>query len=158
MERKLGRDVFLALAAVGWADGALDDDEADAIVRTAADEGLDIDEIAEIEEAVKTPLSVGQIDISRLTKADRLFVYAVGAWIARVDGQIAPAEITALNQLAQALKIPDKPREQADAIALEVAGLAGGNKPAFFNLSKLRRTLMSRLEEAQRMRTSSRQE
>jgi uncharacterized membrane protein YebE (DUF533 family) len=156
MERKLGRDVFLALAAVGWADGKLDDDEADAIVRTAADEGLDIDEIAEIEEAVKTPLTVGQIDISKLSKADRLFVYAVGAWIARVDGNLAPAEITALNQLAGALKIPDKPREQADTIALEVAGLATGNKPAFFNLSKLRRTLMQRLDEAQKMRGSSR--
>jgi len=46
-ETRLGRDVFLALAAVGWADGKLDADEADAIVRTAAEEGLPIEQIAE---------------------------------------------------------------------------------------------------------------
>ena len=34
-ENRLGRDVFLALAAVGWSDGKLDAEEADAIVRTA---------------------------------------------------------------------------------------------------------------------------
>ena len=35
---RLGRDVYVALAAVGWADGHLDQDEADAIVRTALEE------------------------------------------------------------------------------------------------------------------------
>ena len=43
-EAKLGRDVFVALAAIGWADGKLDDEEADAIVRTAVEEGLTIEE------------------------------------------------------------------------------------------------------------------
>ena len=38
----------MALAAVGWADGTLDPDEADAIVRTAAEEGLPLEQIAEI--------------------------------------------------------------------------------------------------------------
>src|SRR5262249_21185453 len=42
-EQRLGRDVFLALAAVGWADGKLDEEEADAIVRTALEEGLELD-------------------------------------------------------------------------------------------------------------------
>ena len=31
-EHRLGRDVFLALAAVGWSDGKLHEEEADAIV------------------------------------------------------------------------------------------------------------------------------
>src|SRR5206468_12674692 len=48
-QRRLGRDVFIALAAIGWADGKLDSEEADAIVRTALEEGLAIDEISEIE-------------------------------------------------------------------------------------------------------------
>jgi hypothetical protein len=36
----LNKDVFLALAAIAWADGSLDPDEADGIVRAAVDEGL----------------------------------------------------------------------------------------------------------------------
>ncbi|HEY3252389.1 MAG TPA: hypothetical protein VGJ91_00520, partial [Polyangiaceae bacterium] len=71
-ERKtaLGRDVYLALAAVGWADGQLDQEEADAIVRTALEEGLDIDEIAEIEEATEKPIDIGVIDRKNLSKED----------------------------------------------------------------------------------------
>jgi uncharacterized membrane protein YebE (DUF533 family) len=59
---RLGRDVYIALAAIGWSDGQLDQEEADAIVRTALEEGLDIDEIAEIEEATKKPVDIGVID------------------------------------------------------------------------------------------------
>ena len=40
MAEKMGRDVFIALAAIGWADGTLDADEADAIVRAALDLAL----------------------------------------------------------------------------------------------------------------------
>lgn len=149
--------MFIALAAVAWADGKIEPDEADAIVRTAVEEGLELDEIAEIEAAVGHPVAIGEIDLSHLTKADRLFVYAVGAWIARVDGLIAPEEITALNKLALALKIPDIPRERADRIAMDIGQVSESNKPAFFNLPALRETLKVRLEEAQALRQSSRQ-
>ena len=76
---RLGRDVFLALAAIGWADGNLDPEEADAIVRTASEEGLDIDTIAEIEAATKQPVDIGIIDRKGMSKEDRLFVYAVAS-------------------------------------------------------------------------------
>jgi len=152
MATKLGRDVFVALAAVGWADGELAEDEADAIVRMAAEEGLDVDEIVEIEEATKHPVEVGEIDTRNLTKDDRLFIYAVGAWIARVDGVVMPEEITALNKLAEALKLPDRPRELADRIAMDVGSISESNKPAFYNLRGLRKTLKVRLEQAQKLR------
>src|SRR5262245_37660219 len=111
MEQRLGRDVFLALAAVGWADGRLDDDEADAIVRTALEEGLDLDEISDIEEATKKPRTVGDIDLSNLSKADRLFVYAVASWMARIDGVVAEKERVALDTLGEVLRLPEKPRK-----------------------------------------------
>lgn len=155
-ETKLGRDVFMALAAVGWADGHLDPDEADAIVRTALDEGLEIEEITEIEKATKEPLDIGSIDISKLSKADRLFVYAVGTWIARVDGHLAADERAALDRLGKVLKIPDRPREHADQIAEQIGKLGDGDKAAFFNLPKLRNTLKVRLAEAQKLRAAQR--
>ena len=65
---RLGRDVFLALAAIGWADGKLDAEEADAIVRTALEEGLELDEISEIEEATKTPIDLSVIDRSAMSQ------------------------------------------------------------------------------------------
>ncbi len=140
----LGRDVYIALAAVGWADGHLDQEEADAIVRTALEEGLDIDEIAEIEEATKNPVDIGVIDRKNLSKEDRLFVYGVASWISRLDGVVTDAEQGALRKLGDALKIPDKPRVAVDGIAQDVAN-ASDDRPDRYDLLALRRIIAERL-------------
>ena len=152
MEQKprLGRDVFIALAAIGWADGKLDAEEADAIVRTALEEGLELEEIEEIERATKTPVELGVIDRSTLSKADRLFVYAVASWMTRLDGSQSTAEQEALGKLGDALKVPEGARKSADAIAQDVALLPEGDRPLRFDLPRLRRVIAERLEEAER--------
>jgi uncharacterized membrane protein YebE (DUF533 family) len=141
--------VFLALAAVAWADGELDAEEADAIARTALEEGLDLDEIAEIEGATKAPIDLESLDRASMTKADRLFVYAVASWIARLDGPPNEGEVKALDKLGALLKIPARPREHADAIAQEIAALPEGDRPARYDLGALRDTLVERLARAQ---------
>ncbi len=145
---RLGRDVYVALAAVGWADGKLDQEEADAIVRTALEEGLDITEIAEIEAATKEPIDLGVIDRSNLSKEDRLFVYGVACWLTRLDGVVTDAETAALVKLAEALKIPDKPRAIVDGIAQDVAN-RGDDRPDRYDLMGLRKAIGDRLKSAQ---------
>ena len=152
---RLGRDVFMALAAVGWADGKYQQDEADALVRTALEEGLDVEDIAELEESIKSPVSMGSIDLSKLTKEDRLFIYAVASWMIRIDGDTAPAEAAALAKLGDTLKIPEKPRMHADAIAREVAALPEGDSPARFDLPRVRKLIGERLAEARRLRAEA---
>ncbi|MFO0549078.1 MAG: DUF533 domain-containing protein [Polyangiaceae bacterium] len=154
-QQRLGRDVFIALAAIGWADGKLDENEADAIVRTAVEEGLDLDEIAEIEAATKSPVELDTIDRAGMSKADRLFVYAVAAWMTRLDGKRDDEEVAALDQLGTLLKIPEKPRQHADAIARELEELADGKEVSFFDLPKLRSTIAERLEEARQRRVAA---
>jgi uncharacterized membrane protein YebE (DUF533 family) len=151
-ETRLGRDVFLALAAVGWADGKLDADEADAIVRTAAEEGLPIEQIAEIEAATKKPIDLGTLDRSVLTKEDRLFVYGVASWMTRLDGKMTAPEIETLTKLGGALGISEAARSQADAIAQDVAFLPAGDRPDRYDLVKLRRILGARLAAAKALR------
>jgi uncharacterized membrane protein YebE (DUF533 family) len=145
---KLGRDVYIALAAVGWADGNLDQEEADAIVRTALEEGLDIAEIAEIEAATKERVDLGVIDRKNLSKEDRLFVYAVACWLTRLDGVVSAAETEALDRLGEALKIPAKPRAIVDGIAQEIAN-RGDDRPSRYDLHALRLTIGDRLKSAQ---------
>lgn len=145
---RLGRDVYIALAAVGWADGKLDQEEADAIVRTALEEGLDITEIAEIEAATKSPVDLGVIDRKNLSKEDRLFVYAVACWLTRLDGVVSEAEQRALADLGEALKIPEKPRTIVDGIAQDVAN-RGEDRPSRYDLLGLRRAIGDRLKSAQ---------
>jgi uncharacterized membrane protein YebE (DUF533 family) len=150
--RRLSKDIFVALAAIAWADGTLDPDEADAIVRAAVDEGLSLEEIAELEESTKQPVDLGVVDRGSLTKDDRLFVYAIACWIARMDGTVTPAESDALAQLGERLGIPERPRNRAEAIAREIAALPEGDRPARYDLAALRRTLGERLRQAQAAR------
>lgn len=147
-QHRLGRDVFIALAAIGWADGHLDPDEADAIVRTAMEEGLELEEIGEIDAATKQRVDLTAIDIHEMSKADRLFVYAVASWMTRLDGVVGAAEALALDQLGESLKIPKPPRVHADAIAQEIAELPEGDRPDRYDLRTLRRTIQERLDEA----------
>jgi uncharacterized membrane protein YebE (DUF533 family) len=152
---KLGRDVYLALAAIGWADGKLDGDEADAIVRTALDEGLELEEIEEIEAATKAPIDLGVVDRKNMSKADRLFVYAVASWMTRLDGKVTKDETAALEKLGDQLKVPAAPREHADAIAQEIADLPDGDRPHRYDLKRLRETIAERLAQAQKARSES---
>jgi uncharacterized membrane protein YebE (DUF533 family) len=148
---RLGRDVYIALAAVGWADGKLEPDEADAIVRAALDEGLELADIAEIESATKNPVSIGSVD-QRLSKEDRLYVYGIAAWIARIDGVVTDGESGALGKLGDALKIPDRPREIVSKIVEDIAQLSGDSRPDRYDLPELRRVIGERLKAAQAVR------
>jgi uncharacterized membrane protein YebE (DUF533 family) len=153
----LGRDVYLALAAVGWADGSLDAEEADAIVRTALEEGLELDVVQEIEEATKKRVDLGVIDRLTMSKADRLYVYAVASWITRLDGVVTEEEEKVLANLATALGIPEAPRKHADAVLQEIVGLPQGDRPARFDLLALRSTLEERLAHAQAARAANKE-
>ena len=151
---KLGRDVFIALAAIGWADGKLDGDEADAIVRAALEEGLDLAAIAEIEASVKAPVALDFLDRSAMGKDDRLFVYAMACWIARIDGEVTAGEVAALGQLGALLGVPERPRRAAEALVQEIAR-ADGDKPHRYDLPRLRKTIEERLIEEQHRRSEA---
>jgi uncharacterized membrane protein YebE (DUF533 family) len=156
-EPRFRKDVFVALAAIAWADGKVDPDEADGIVRAALDEGLSIEEIAAIEEATKSPIDLGVIDRSGLSKDDRLFVYAVACWIARMDGRVTEEEADSLAKLGERLGVPERPRMHAEAIVREVAELPSGDRPATYELGRLKLLLAERLKlgsSSARARTS----
>lgn len=152
-KQKLGVDVYIALAAIGWADGNLDPEEADAIVRTAMEEGLGLAEVEEIEKATRLPVEMGEIDRRGMSKEDRLFVYAVASWMTWLDGDVSEQEVAALSKLGDALKIPEKPREHADAIMREVAHQSEDIRPLRYDLPALRRIIDERMAQARTLRS-----
>ena len=147
MAERLSRDVFIALAAIGWADGELDAEEADGIVRAALEAGLEIDDIAAIEEATKKRCDLTTLDRSKLSVLERTFVYATAIWLARLDGHVDPAEREALRKLGDLLNMPDRVRTQASAAALEIAQLPSGDRPARYDFKRLRQRVEERLSE-----------
>ncbi len=149
----LGLDVFIALAAVGWADGELTRAAADAILRAAAEEGLDIDSLQKLDEAVQKTVDVGVVDRMNMSKSDRLYVYAVASWVATIDGEASVRTREALEQLGTALGVPKAPRERADEIMREIA--EQDSRPERFDLRALRQTLDERLEAARAARIAA---
>jgi uncharacterized membrane protein YebE (DUF533 family) len=139
------KDIFVALAAIAWADHELDPEEADAIVRAATEAGLGVDDIAAVEQATRMPVDLGVVDRSGLSKEDRLFVYAVACWIARLDGRVTDEEADALAALGEQLGIPDRARVHAEAVARQVALLPEGDRPARYDVSAVRRMLGEKL-------------
>ncbi len=142
---KLSKDVFLALAAIGWADGQLDANEAAGILRAAREEGLDDAALAEVKAATETKRELTTIDRKALSAVERTFVYATAIWLARIDGFVDPGEREALHKLGHLLHIPDRVRTEASAAALEVAQ-SSGDKPDKYDLGKLRERVADRLD------------
>ncbi len=108
--------VFVATGCRGLGRWKLDQEEADAIVRTALEEGLELDEIAEIEEATKNPIDIGVVDqqaLSRRTACSRPRRRRLDrAPRRRGDGR----RERRLKKLGGSLKVPDKPREIAPGL------------------------------------------
>jgi hypothetical protein len=100
-----------------------------------------MDEIAEIEEATQKPVTLGALDKSGLSKDDRLFVYAIACWIARLDGKVTDGESGALAGLGEILEVPERRRAHAEKRAQEVAALPEGDRPARYDLARLRAVL-----------------
>jgi tellurite resistance protein len=142
---KLGREAFLALAAIGWADGALDAAEAEGIIRAAREEGLSAADLAIVERSTKEHIAFAAIDRKRLSPVERTFIYACAIWLARLDGHVDPEEKVALHELGDTLGIPDAVRTHASAAALEVAQLPSGDSAARYDFHRLRARVEERL-------------
>jgi uncharacterized membrane protein YebE (DUF533 family) len=142
---KLGREAFLALAAIGWADGKLDEGEAQGIVRAATEEGLSPDDLAVVEHATRERVDFAAIDRRKLSAVERTFLYACAVWLARLDGRVEPEEKRALHELGDTLNIPDGVRTHASAAALEVAQLPSGESAGRYDFGRLRTRVEERL-------------
>jgi hypothetical protein len=87
-----------------------------------------------------------------MSREDRLFVFAVATWIAKMDGKVTDGEAEALTKLGDLLGIPEKARVQAEGIAAQVAALPEGDRPARFDLAAVRRIIGDRLRRAEEAR------
>jgi hypothetical protein len=148
---KLGKNVFLALTAVGVADGAASAKELDAIAHAARTSGLADDEVAEIEEAARTGKgNFRGVQTLSLSPEERLFAYAIAAWLARVDGMVMPEEKMALAKLGDALRLADGDRTRASTASYKVWELDPEKRPARLDLEALADAIRIALAESLR--------
>jgi uncharacterized membrane protein YebE (DUF533 family) len=142
----LSKEAFMALAAVGWADGNLDADEADAIVAAARDAGLDEKELQTMRETMASKVVLDDIDPARLTVHERLYIYAVARWIALVDGTVSEREEAMVNVLGYALRLSPKGCQAMDESVRELWDKPESNRPSRFDFAGLHRAIEQKLK------------
>ena len=137
---------FLSLAAIGWVDGALQKVEAQSLLRAAKEAGLGEDDLAEIEKATKTKTELSSISFDEMSEWDKVLTYALGAWIAQVDGVVSTSEHNTLNAIGEKLGLPEATRKRAAVAAYDIACLPEG-KPEKYDFSKLEHRLQERIPQ-----------
>jgi len=137
MSIALPKSSFLALAAVGWADGTFRKDEGAALVRAAKACGLADEDLAEVERSTKTAVSLDTYEAGDLGEWDRVVTYALASWLAQLDGVQSTDESHALRTLGDKLSLSAGVRSRAAAAAFDIAVLPEGGRPEKYDFEKL---------------------
>jgi hypothetical protein len=146
---KLPKQSFLALAAIGWADGSLQRVESTGLLRAAREAGIDGEDYAAIEDAAKKHLPLDTIDLGGMSQWDQVLTYALAAWFAQLDGVLSSSEAQTMANLGDKLGLPEPLRARASAAANDIACLPGGGRPERYDFQKLAARLRERLPQVQ---------
>lgn len=141
----LPKESFLALAAVGWGDGALQRVEATGLLRAAKEAGLSAADYAAVEAAATTKLAIADVQLGGMSEWNQALTYALAAWFAQVDGVVSTSEHTILVTLGDALGLPEATRKRAAAAAYDIACLPEGGRPEKYDFQKLAARLKERM-------------
>jgi hypothetical protein len=143
----LSKRSFLALAAVGWADGSLQRIEASGLLRAAKEGGLSEEDLKEVEAATKTKTSIEDLDLGGMSQWDQVFTYALAAWFAQLDGVVSTSEHTVMVTLGDKLGLADGLRKRAQAVAYDIACLPEAGRPERYDFEKLSARLAERMPQ-----------
>lgn len=143
----LPKQSFLALAAIGWADGSIQRVESTGLLRAAREAGIAGDDYNAIEEAAKAHVSLANVDLSGMSQWDQVLTYALAAWFAQLDGVLATTEKDTMADLGDKLGLSEALRVRCAAAANDIACLPGGGKPERYDFQKLAARLRERLPQ-----------
>jgi uncharacterized membrane protein YebE (DUF533 family) len=137
MSNKLPKQAFVALAAVGWADGTLKKSEAGALVEAAKKQGLAGEDLAAVEASSKAAVSLDAFDPAGMGEWEKVVTYALASWVAIIDGVESRSETAALKALGERLGLADAVRKRAAAAAFDISVLPLGNRPDKYDFDAL---------------------
>jgi hypothetical protein len=141
----LPKEAFIALAALGWADGSIRPSEKSGLLKAASSCGLAGDDLAAVESALSKETKLDGFVPGDMTDWQRLLTYGLAVWLARLDGVQSTDESDLLKDLAKRLDL-DRPKvERAAAAAFDVFCLPEGGRPDRFDFVALDKRLREKL-------------
>jgi hypothetical protein len=143
MATKLSADAFVALAALAWADGDLRASEREGLLKAAST--LEPVELDRVKAALDSKTDLRAFAPGEMNEWQRVVTYAIGCWLARLDGIVSLEEHEALKLLAKALDLAAPVCERAGIAALELHVMPDGVRPGRFDFEKLELLVAGRL-------------
>ncbi len=143
----LPKQSFLAPAAVGWADGALQKFEATGLLRAAKECGVPEADLPAIEQAIKTKTTLAGLELGGLSPWEQVLTYALAAWLAQVDGVVSTDEQGVLGALGDGLGLSEALRKRAAVAANDIACLPEGGRPDRYDFQKLVARIKERIPQ-----------
>ncbi len=150
MSITLPKQAFLALAAVGWADGSLRKAEGAALLASAKQCGIDGDDLAAIERSTKDKVAIDAFDAGSMAEWERVVTYALASWLAQLDGIQSADESTTLAALGERLGLSEAVRKRAASAAFDISVLPEGGRPDRYDFVKLVARLREKLPQLAR--------
>ena len=147
MDKKLPLQSFLALAAIGWADGSLQRIERDGLLHAGKECGLSEGDLVELAKAATEHRSLDGVDLGGLSRWEQVLTYALASWFAALDGVISTSEHDTMVKIGDQLKLEAALRVRASVAANDIACLPGGGKPDRYDFVKLTARLKERLPQ-----------
>jgi len=147
MSIQLPTQAFVALGALGWADGTMKKIESAALVRAARECGVEGEDLAEIERSTKSKIELASFDPGSMGAWDRVVTYALASWLATLDGVVSSDESAALAQLGERLGLEAGTRKRAAAAAFDISVLPEGGRPDKYDFVKLVARLKEKLPQ-----------
>lgn len=143
----LTKESFLALAAIGWADGSLQRIEATGLLRAAKECGLGDGDLAAVEAATKQKVTLEGLELAGMSQWDQVLTFALASWFAQLDGVVSTSEHTTMKDLGDKLGLAEGLRKRAATAAYDIACLPDGGKPERYDFVKLSARLKERLPQ-----------
>ncbi len=147
MDKKLPLQSFLALAAIGWADGSLQRIEREGLLRAAKECGLTDDELARVERASKEQRTLGGVELAGMSRWEQVLTYALASWFAALDGVVSTSEHETMVKVGDKLGLDAALRTRASAAANDIACLPGAGRPDRYDFVKLVARLHERMPQ-----------
>jgi hypothetical protein len=147
MDKQLPPQSFLALAAIGWADGSLQRIEREGLLRAAKECGLASDELALVETASKEQKTLDGVELGGMSRWEQVLTYALASWFAALDGVISTSEHETMVRIGDKLGLDAPLRARAAAAANDIACLPGAGRPDRYDFVKLVARLRERLPQ-----------
>lgn len=145
MAFELPKEAFIALAALGWADGSIRPSEKAGLLKAAASCGVAGGDLTEVEAALTKETKLDGFVPGDMSDWQRLLTYGLAVWLVRLDGVQSTDESTALKDLAKRLDLDQQKTDRASAAAFDVFCLPEGGRPDRFDFVALDKRMREKL-------------